>query len=255
MKKVITFVLAGILFGVVNISYVSACSYIYQEPQETYDQNPVVFIGSVTKVTQEGGINGTRSVTFNVLKNYKGTNAGAVTLTTGANSAMCGFEDGAIAKGDIWVIHSQNLTSFNSLPHNKEYISQAEAQKALDPLSDDSPRFCPLNYDPVCGQKDTGIRCVTTPCPSTEIKTYGNSCQLAADKAEFLYEGECRQSPTKPVVTPSPKPKPIIDTNFDIDYQSTSTVDTGVNNDTENTNQNLSFWDKVKNFFRWLFGY
>jgi len=251
MKKIFTIIFVLTLVIIASASQVSACSYVYQVPQETYDSNDVVFIGSIKSTTQSGGINGTRSVTFEVLKSYKGSLAQTITMTTGANSAMCGFDEGSLIKGDIWVIHAQNSQSFNSLPHNQKYTSLVRAQEALDPLSEDSgPTMCPLNYAPVCGQKDTGIRCVTTPCPSTEVKTYGNSCQLAADKAEFLYEGECKQSPTKPVVTPSPKP--IIDTNFDIDYQSTST-DTDVIYDANNTNQNLSFWQKIKNLFRWLF--
>jgi hypothetical protein len=177
----------------VFVGNAAACSYMYQTPQETYDQNEYVFIGKVIKTSVEGGLNGTRSITFQVLKTYKGSFSGTVTLTTGANSAMCGFEEGAFTQGDTWVIHTSSADSFNSLPHNKTYEFFEDAKGYLDPLSTlDTSIMCPLNYDPVCGQKDTGIRCVTTPCPSIENKTYGNTCQLNADKAEFLYEGECK---------------------------------------------------------------
>lgn len=44
------------------------------------------------------------------------------------------------------------------------------------------PEVCTFDYRPVCATRDTGIRCVTTPCPSTEQKTYGNACSACADK-------------------------------------------------------------------------
>jgi len=62
----------------------------------------------------------------------------------------------------------------------------------MDEISNDDVAFCPLNYDPVCGRKDTGIRCVTTPCESSEDITYSNACALGVDKAKFLYEGVCK---------------------------------------------------------------
>ncbi len=43
----------------------------------------------------------------------------------------------------------------------------------------DRPTFCTLQYAPVCGQLNG------------EIKTYGNTCQLNAAGAQWLYEGEC----------------------------------------------------------------
>ena len=53
--------------------------------------------------------------------------------------------------------------------------------------------ICTMEYLPVCGQRDTGIRCVTTPCPSMEWKTYPNACTACADEAVLGYiAGECR---------------------------------------------------------------
>lgn len=206
MKKLIEYSIIVLFIFFVSHGSISACSYMYQTPQETYDQNENVFIGKVTKTSVEGGINGTRSITFQVLKTYKGLFSETVTLTTGANSAMCGFEDDAFNVRDTWVIHTSDSGSFNSLPHNKSYEFFEDARVALDPLSEsNSSTMCPLNYDPVCGQKDTGIRCITVPCPSTENKTYGNTCQLNAEKAEFLYAGECEVE-TKEVVKPVVKP-------------------------------------------------
>lgn len=54
------------------------------------------------------------------------------------------------------------------------------------------PQACTAMYDPVCATRDTGIRCVTTPCPSTEQKTMGNSCSACSDPKVISYvKGEC----------------------------------------------------------------
>lgn len=46
---------------------------------------------------------------------------------------------------------------------------------------DPRPEMCTREYLPVCALRDTGVRCVTTPCPSIEWKTYGNACDACAD--------------------------------------------------------------------------
>jgi hypothetical protein len=39
----------------------------------------------------------------------------------------------------------------------------------------------------VCGEVDTGIRCIKAPCPSSEKKTYPNACEACADKKVIGY--------------------------------------------------------------------
>jgi hypothetical protein len=57
---------------------------------------------------------------------------------------------------------------------------------------DPRPEMCTQHYDPVCATRDTGIRCITTPCPSSEQKTMGNACTACSDpKVSGWVKGEC----------------------------------------------------------------
>ncbi len=71
------------------------------------------------------------------------------------------------------------------------------AQTSSTPLiacQNPRPEICTFEYNPVCGQRDTGIRCVTTPCPSTEWQTFGNACTACGDPAVAgYYPGECAE--------------------------------------------------------------
>jgi len=52
--------------------------------------------------------------------------------------------------------------------------------------------MCTKEYHPVCASVDTGVRCVTTPCPSMTKKTYGNACTACADaKVAGYVPGAC----------------------------------------------------------------
>lgn len=58
------------------------------------------------------------------------------------------------------------------------------------------PQMCTREYRPVCGARDTGVRCVTEPCPSVEMKTYGNACDACSDEQVVYYiEGACGERP------------------------------------------------------------
>ena len=58
--------------------------------------------------------------------------------------------------------------------------------------SNPRPEVCAQNVQPVCATRDTGIRCITTPCPSSELKTYSNACTACSDpKVSDYHEGAC----------------------------------------------------------------
>ena len=58
---------------------------------------------------------------------------------------------------------------------------------------------CAGIYAPVCGQKPD--ECTAFSCKSFEPKTYNSMCHLKKDKADYLYSGVCKNSPT-PSVAP-----------------------------------------------------
>lgn len=56
------------------------------------------------------------------------------------------------------------------------------------------PEICTKEYNPVCAVKDTGIRCITTPCPSTKEISYATGCTACADSKVIKYkQGACEQ--------------------------------------------------------------
>ena len=57
----------------------------------------------------------------------------------------------------------------------------------VKPCPEQRPQMCTREYMPVCATRDTGVRCVTTPCPSSEQKTYSNGCEACADKKVLGY--------------------------------------------------------------------
>lgn len=72
-----------------------------------------------------------------------------------------------------------------------ENISQNEM--AFHECTDEEKQaeICTLQYDPVCGLKDNGIRCITAPCPSLNAITFGNGCIACSNSSNGYYNGEC----------------------------------------------------------------
>jgi hypothetical protein len=54
------------------------------------------------------------------------------------------------------------------------------------------PEVCTKEFRPVCATKDNGVRCVTTPCDSTDEVTYSNACLACADSDVYSHQsGKC----------------------------------------------------------------
>jgi len=74
-------------------------------------------------------------------------------------------------------------------------ISKANKTKPINfTCKELRPEICTQEYIPVCATRDTGIRCITTPCPSTEKVTYPNACTACADTKVYSYTLEACQS-------------------------------------------------------------
>lgn len=58
------------------------------------------------------------------------------------------------------------------------------------------PEVCTREFRPVCAQRDTGVRCVTTPCESIEPVPAGNACTACSDPEVYgYYTGRCEAPP------------------------------------------------------------
>ncbi len=78
----------------------------------------------------------------------------------------------------------------DNLPR-KEPVSIEAASDSVE-CTNPRPGICTREYMPVCGTRDTDVRCITTPCPSTELKTYSNKCEACADEKVLSYIlGKC----------------------------------------------------------------
>lgn len=76
-------------------------------------------------------------------------------------------------------------------------VSSETSTPTLTRCPEQRPEVCTFDYRPVCATLDTGVRCVTTPCPSTEQKTYSNACSACADKKVIGYiPDECTTTGT-----------------------------------------------------------
>ncbi len=207
-KKILTVLF--LLSLSVGVRPADACSVMEGypgTPQENYNRNDVVFVGKVTSFMEDEGddFEGPK-IQFELSKVYKGDFDNAVVVTTAGSSAACGYDDvaGTFTKGSVWAIYADKELRTSSIVANKKYATEKEALAELDAL--EGPKYCTMQYAPVCGRKDTGVRCVTTPCDSSDDVTYGNLCAMNVDKAEFLYDGECREEGSGTVTPPGTNP-------------------------------------------------
>jgi len=90
----------------------------------------------------------------------------------------------------LMVVACESNTTAPSMPSPEvQKKPEGTAMQCKDPR----PEFCTKEYSPVCATKDTGVRCVTTPCPSTENVTYSNGCTACADAKVYSHVmGACQ---------------------------------------------------------------
>lgn len=89
---------------------------------------------------------------------------------------------------------SRILNSLSTVESVKHPLSEQDEEKSLIAIEckDPRPTICTREYMPVCATKDTGVRCITEPCPSKETLSYSNSCAACADlDVESYTKGEC----------------------------------------------------------------
>jgi hypothetical protein len=70
---------------------------------------------------------------------------------------------------------------------SKSQTTAATPATGYKQCPDQRSQICTREYLPVCATRDTGVRCVTTPCPSSEQKTYSNGCTACADEKVLGY--------------------------------------------------------------------
>lgn len=74
---------------------------------------------------------------------------------------------------------------YGSVPQLKQAHTCSDEQKAA--------QFCTLEYNPVCGLVDNGVRCIQAPCPSLDAKTFSNGCSACSAQAVEYYQGACEE--------------------------------------------------------------
>lgn len=88
------------------------------------------------------------------------------------------------------------VTSISTVESIKNPLSERvdDAKLVSVECKDPRPTICTREYNPVCAIRDTGVRCITEPCPSSERYSYANSCTACADLDVISYtQGECEE--------------------------------------------------------------
>jgi len=90
------------------------------------------------------------------------------------------------------VVLLASLAVLCACSHEQQMPPRPLPDTAAIQCMDPRPQICTLDYRPVCGTRDTGVRCVTEPCESTELQTYSNACSACSDSLVLSHvEGTC----------------------------------------------------------------
>jgi hypothetical protein len=93
--------------------------------------------------------------------------------------------------GEFWSKEKMLYVRLCAITHKNERFCSGSRKVTLNQTTQkvEDPIMCTMEYAPVCGKTQAKV-CMGPGCAS-EQKTYGNKCMLNAEKAKFLYEGEC----------------------------------------------------------------
>ena len=74
----------------------------------------------------------------------------------------------------------------------KESPPQEPVAKSFVACQEPRRLMCTREYNPVCAKRDTGVRCIKSPCPADEYVTKPNACSACADEKVSEYRlGAC----------------------------------------------------------------
>ncbi|MGK0298594.1 MAG: hypothetical protein ACI9XC_002216 [Gammaproteobacteria bacterium] len=93
------------------------------------------------------------------------------------------------------VLSDTITTTIDDVMDKRTIVTNAEAlysQPLITNCTLPRPDFCAEIYLPVCGVRNTGIQCITTPCDSTENIEYANACSACSNEDVIGYiDGQC----------------------------------------------------------------
>jgi hypothetical protein len=83
------------------------------------------------------------------------------------------------------------ISCFTAIPSEPEIQQQGDS--LFTQCEDPRAEACTREYNPVCAIRNTGVQCITTPCPSMEEITYATGCTACADDTVIKYTlGACK---------------------------------------------------------------
>ena len=89
-------------------------------------------------------------------------------------------------------INNNTMSDSAMTEENKAAVEKSVFQSRFTDCLIPRPDFCAEIYQPVCATRDAGIRCITTPCDSSEEVDYANVCNACSSSDVIGYlEGRC----------------------------------------------------------------
>ena len=102
--------------------------------------------------------------------------------------------------GEFWSKEKMLYVRLCAVTHSNERFCSGSRKVTLNqetsktPVKIETPTMCTMEYAPVCGELNVPVMNGS----SIPTKTFSNKCMLSAEKAKFLYEGECKKTSEEP---------------------------------------------------------